>query len=89
MAFPRFLPHAEIVHEFLDVGGRALDFLLRVVGAGHGGEGWRGALFVSGPDELACVILFEWSVLFVLFCEEKARGGGRRTENAQQLGKRG
>ena len=44
------------------------------MGAGDGGEGRRGALFVSRPDELACVLPYLSVCLSLLFCEIKACG---------------
>lgn len=55
--FSGFLPHADVVHEFLDGGGCGLDFLLGFVGAGDGGEGGGFAQFVGCPGELACLFL--------------------------------
>lgn len=54
VAFSRLLPHAEVVHGFLDGRRGGGDFLLGFGGAGAGCEGGGVAEGVGGPDELAC-----------------------------------
>ena len=54
VALSWLLPHAEVVHGFLDGRRGGGDFLLGLGGAGAGCEGGGVAEGVGGPDELAC-----------------------------------